>query len=178
MCQVLDLLGAITAEGLATDGVTGAYRHSNGCLPQLTSAIRLIASQVHCHGESREITEQTLLSSCVVELFDLFFFLTTSSGNPFLKLCRAVIRLRGWAPLLSLTHTHTHTHTHTKTHTLTHREIHTKTHTRGWGFSSVVERLPRNRKALGSVPSSEKKNQKKKTSQIILPRMRRAVSVL
>jgi len=32
----------------------------------------------------------------------------------------------------------------------------------GWGFSSVVERLPRKRKALGSVPSSEKKNQKKK----------------
>jgi len=31
----------------------------------------------------------------------------------------------------------------------------------GWGFSSVVERLPRKRKALGSVPSSEKKNQKK-----------------
>jgi len=34
--------------------------------------------------------------------------------------------------------------------------------TGGWGFSSVVERLPRKRKALGSVPSSEKKNQKKK----------------
>jgi len=32
----------------------------------------------------------------------------------------------------------------------------------GWGFSSVVERLPRKRKALGSVPSSEKKIQKKK----------------
>jgi len=32
----------------------------------------------------------------------------------------------------------------------------------GWGFSSVVERLPRKRKTLGSVPSSEKKNQKKK----------------
>jgi len=31
-----------------------------------------------------------------------------------------------------------------------------------WGFSSVVERLPRKHKALGSVPSSEKKNQKKK----------------
>jgi len=27
----------------------------------------------------------------------------------------------------------------------------------GWGFSSVVERLPRKRKALGSVPSSGKK---------------------
>jgi len=33
---------------------------------------------------------------------------------------------------------------------------------RGWGFSSVVERLPKKRKAPGSVPSSEKKNQKKK----------------
>jgi len=33
---------------------------------------------------------------------------------------------------------------------------------RGWGFSSVVECLPRKCKALGSVPSSEKKNQKKK----------------
>jgi len=32
----------------------------------------------------------------------------------------------------------------------------------GWGFSSVVERLPRKRKALGSVPSSEKKKKKKK----------------
>ncbi|EDM15751.1 rCG60325 [Rattus norvegicus] len=32
----------------------------------------------------------------------------------------------------------------------------------GWGFSSVVERLPRKRKALGSVPSSEKKMFKKK----------------
>ena len=32
----------------------------------------------------------------------------------------------------------------------------------GWGFSSVVERLPRKRKALGSVPSSEKKEPKKK----------------
>jgi len=37
-----------------------------------------------------------------------------------------------------------------------------KSNKRGWGFSSVVERLPRKRKALGSVPSSEKKNQKKK----------------
>jgi len=35
----------------------------------------------------------------------------------------------------------------------------------GWGFSSVVERLPRKRRALGSVPSSEKKNQKKKKSE-------------
>jgi len=32
----------------------------------------------------------------------------------------------------------------------------------GWGFSSVVERLPRKRKALGSVPSSKKKRTKKK----------------
>jgi len=32
----------------------------------------------------------------------------------------------------------------------------------GWWFSSVAERLPWKRKALGSVPSSEKKNQKKK----------------
>jgi len=35
------------------------------------------------------------------------------------------------------------------------------THTQGWGFSSVVERLPRKRKALGSVPSFEKKERKK-----------------
>jgi len=33
---------------------------------------------------------------------------------------------------------------------------------RGWGFSSVVERLPSKRKALGSVPSSEKKKKEKK----------------
>ena len=38
---------------------------------------------------------------------------------------------------------------------------------RGWGFSSVVERLPGKRKALGSVPSSEKKNQKKKIIQVL-----------
>jgi len=31
----------------------------------------------------------------------------------------------------------------------------------GWGFSSVVERLPRKRKALGSVPSSKKKKKRK-----------------
>jgi len=37
----------------------------------------------------------------------------------------------------------------------------------GWGFSSVVECLPRKRKALGSVPSSEKKNQKKKKKKTI-----------
>jgi len=35
-----------------------------------------------------------------------------------------------------------------------------RTHNTGWGFSSVVERLPRKRKALGSVPSSEKKRKK------------------
>jgi len=33
---------------------------------------------------------------------------------------------------------------------------------RGWGFSSVVERLPSKRKALSSVPSSEKKKKEKK----------------
>jgi len=33
---------------------------------------------------------------------------------------------------------------------------------KGWGFSSVVERLPSKRKALGSVSSSEKKKRKKK----------------
>jgi len=32
----------------------------------------------------------------------------------------------------------------------------------GWGFSSVVECLPRKRKALGSVPSSGKKKKKEK----------------
>jgi len=32
----------------------------------------------------------------------------------------------------------------------------------GWGFSSVVERLPSKRKALGSVLSSRKKEKKKK----------------
>jgi len=36
----------------------------------------------------------------------------------------------------------------------------------GWGFSSVVECLPRRRKALSLVPSSEKKNQKKKKKRI------------
>jgi len=30
-----------------------------------------------------------------------------------------------------------------------------------WGFSSVVERLPSKLKALGSVPSSEKKEREK-----------------
>jgi len=34
----------------------------------------------------------------------------------------------------------------------------------GWGFNSVVERLPSKRKALGSVPSSEKKKKKSFTS--------------
>jgi len=38
----------------------------------------------------------------------------------------------------------------------------------GWGFSSVVERLPRKRKALGSVPSSEKKEPKKKKKKGLL----------
>jgi len=33
---------------------------------------------------------------------------------------------------------------------------------RGWGFSSVVERLPGKHKALGLVPSFQKKNKKKK----------------
>jgi len=33
---------------------------------------------------------------------------------------------------------------------------------RGWGFSSVVEHLPRKRKALGSVPSQKKKKKKEK----------------
>ena len=32
---------------------------------------------------------------------------------------------------------------------------------RGWGFGSVVERLPSKRKALGLVPSSEKKKKEK-----------------
>jgi len=32
----------------------------------------------------------------------------------------------------------------------------------GWGFSSVVERLPSKLKALGLVPSSEKKKRKRK----------------
>jgi len=32
----------------------------------------------------------------------------------------------------------------------------------GWGFSSVVGRLPSRHKALGSVPSSEKKKKEKK----------------
>jgi len=39
---------------------------------------------------------------------------------------------------------------------------HFKMHqTRGWGFSSVVERLLSKRKVLGSVPSSEKKKKEK-----------------
>jgi len=32
----------------------------------------------------------------------------------------------------------------------------------GWGFSSVVERLPSKRKALGLVTSSEKKKEERK----------------
>jgi len=39
---------------------------------------------------------------------------------------------------------------------------------RCWGFSSVVERLPRKRKALGSVPSSEKKKKEPKKNKIVL----------
>jgi len=34
-------------------------------------------------------------------------------------------------------------------------------HLWGWGFSSVVERLPSKRKALGSIPGPEKKKKKK-----------------
>jgi len=37
----------------------------------------------------------------------------------------------------------------------------TKWDGRGWGFSSVLEYLPSKRKALGSVPSSEKKKKEK-----------------
>jgi len=37
---------------------------------------------------------------------------------------------------------------------------------RGWGFGSVVECLPRKRKALGSVPSSKRKKKKKKKKEI------------
>jgi len=37
-----------------------------------------------------------------------------------------------------------------------------------WGFSSVVERLPSKRKALDSVPSSEKKKRKKKENKVLL----------
>jgi len=36
----------------------------------------------------------------------------------------------------------------------------------GWGFSSAVECLPSERKALGLVPSSGKKNKKKKTKRV------------
>jgi len=35
----------------------------------------------------------------------------------------------------------------------------------GWGFSSVVERLPSKRKALGSVLSSKKTKKQKKKKQ-------------
>jgi len=38
-----------------------------------------------------------------------------------------------------------------------------KHHNQGWGFSSVVERLPNKRKALGLVPSSDKKKKEKKS---------------
>jgi len=43
--------------------------------------------------------------------------------------------------------------------------IDAKIFNKGWGFSSVVESLPKKRKALGSVPSSEKKEPKKKNIQ-------------
>jgi len=39
---------------------------------------------------------------------------------------------------------------------------HKKARYRGWGFSSVAEHLPSKRKALGSVPGSERKKKKKK----------------
>lgn len=38
----------------------------------------------------------------------------------------------------------------------------------GWGFSSVVERLPSKGKALGSVPSSEKKKKKQRAIKVII----------
>jgi len=38
----------------------------------------------------------------------------------------------------------------------------------GWGFGSVVERLPSNRKAMGSVPQLRKKEKKKKKKNSIL----------
>jgi len=38
----------------------------------------------------------------------------------------------------------------------------------GWGFSSVVEHLPRKLKVLGSVPSSEKKKKTKKKKLLLL----------
>jgi len=41
-----------------------------------------------------------------------------------------------------------------------HHHIDLRSAVRGWGFSSVVERLPSKRKALGLVPSSEKKEKK------------------
>jgi len=37
----------------------------------------------------------------------------------------------------------------------------------GWGFSSVVERLPSKPKALGSVSSSEKKKEKEKKPKLV-----------
>jgi len=63
-----------------------------------------------------------------------------------------------------------HAHVHVWYTCIWRVEVDVKNNPRGWGFSSVVERLPRKRKALGSVPSSEKKNQKKKEqSSIALP---------
>ncbi|MCV4633227.1 hypothetical protein OFB83_32000, partial [Escherichia coli] len=43
-----------------------------------------------------------------------------------------------------------------------------KNYSKGWGFSSVVERLPSKRKALGSVPSSKKKKKDKRKKKLIL----------
>jgi hypothetical protein len=42
---------------------------------------------------------------------------------------------------------------------------------RGWGFSSVIEHLPRKWKALGSVLSSGKKKKKKKKKDKITKRV-------
>jgi len=62
--------------------------------------------------------------------------------------------------MYTCTHICTHTHTHACTCTQTHTLVYLKIKNRGRGFSSVVERLPSKRKALGSVPSSEKKKSK------------------
>jgi len=44
-----------------------------------------------------------------------------------------------------------------------------KSSLQGWGFGSVVERLPSNRKALSSVLSSGKKKKKKRVLYIQVP---------
>jgi len=49
-----------------------------------------------------------------------------------------------------------------RTARVTQRSPVLKKQMRGWGFSSVVERLPRKHKALGSVLSFGKKKKKKK----------------